>query len=108
MRNTTITYTYTPIHTRPPPHVLFPKPKPAAHPDLLNLHARQYATNWVPIQPVDRGKMECIPGFDDEGDGDGDGDGNGNGEGFWREFGNKLRVSGTEERVWRVGKWLNK
>ncbi len=27
---------------------------------------------------------------------------------FWGEFGNRLRVFGTEERVWRVGEWPTK
>lgn len=45
---------------------------------------------WTEIEKQERKNMEMIPGFDDS---------------FWQEFGNKLRVFGTEERVWGCGAW---
>ena len=50
----------------------------------------QDESGWVPIQKVERGRMEMIPTFDDR---------------FWDKFGNKLRVFGTEEREMRIAEW---
>lgn len=50
----------------------------------------QDETGWVPIQKVERKKMEMIPAFDQT---------------FWKDFGNKLRVFGTEEREMRIASW---
>ncbi|KAF2686406.1 CAF1-domain-containing protein [Lentithecium fluviatile CBS 122367] len=44
----------------------------------------------VPIETVTRDRMELIPAFDAE---------------FWGEFGNTLRIFGTQEGVLRVGGW---
>lgn len=52
----------------------------------------QDKTGWVPIEQSERHAMEMIPKL--EGD-----------EGFWREFGNTLRVFGTEEAVLRIADW---
>ncbi|OAL48173.1 CAF1-domain-containing protein [Pyrenochaeta sp. DS3sAY3a] len=51
----------------------------------------QDTTGWVPIEQKQRQPMEMIPGFDDE---------------FWNEFGNRLRVFGTREGMFRVGEWV--
>jgi poly(A)-specific ribonuclease len=50
----------------------------------------QDESDWVPIQTMQRKAMELIPGFDDA---------------FWDEFGNKLRVFGTQEAVLKVAGW---
>ncbi|KAF3037475.1 hypothetical protein E8E12_003597 [Didymella heteroderae] len=50
----------------------------------------QDETGWVPIPKVERQKMEMIPEFGDT---------------FWRQFGNRLRVFGTEEREMRIAGW---
>ncbi|KAH8702918.1 ribonuclease H-like domain-containing protein [Phaeosphaeriaceae sp. PMI808] len=47
-------------------------------------------TGWVPVEQMEREAMEMIPGFDTS---------------FWGEFGNVLRVFGTEEGVWRIRGW---
>jgi poly(A)-specific ribonuclease len=53
----------------------------------------QDESGWVPIQTMQRKAMELIPGFDDA---------------FWDEFGNKLRVFGTQEAVLKVAGWEGK
>ena len=50
----------------------------------------QDKTGWVPIEQSERHAMELIPKFD---------------SGFWNEFGNKLRVFGTQEAVLKVADW---
>jgi poly(A)-specific ribonuclease len=50
----------------------------------------QDETGWVPIPKVERAKMEMVPDF---------------GAKFWNEFGNRLRVFGTEEREMRIASW---
>ncbi|KAJ4369424.1 hypothetical protein N0V86_009256 [Didymella sp. IMI 355093] len=50
----------------------------------------QDETGWVPIPKVERAKMEMVPDF---------------GAKFWHEFGNRLRVFGTEEREMRIASW---
>lgn len=50
----------------------------------------QDETGWVPIRKRTRRDMEVIPAFDDT---------------FWQEFGNKLRVFGTEEREMLIAPW---
>ncbi|KAI8942045.1 hypothetical protein NX059_000149 [Plenodomus lindquistii] len=50
----------------------------------------QDTTGWVPIEQIQRLPMEMIPAFDDA---------------FWGEFGNKLRVFGTEEAVLDIAPW---
>ncbi|KAH7344345.1 ribonuclease H-like domain-containing protein [Pyrenochaeta sp. MPI-SDFR-AT-0127] len=50
----------------------------------------QDTSGWVPIKQVQRQPMELIPTFDSD---------------FWKEFGNKLRVFGTQEAVLRVANW---
>ena len=50
----------------------------------------QDKTGWVPIEQVVRQPMELIPAFDSP---------------FWHEFGNKLRVFGTEEAVLHLADW---
>jgi len=47
-------------------------------------------SSWHPIETVQRQPMELIPAFD---------------AGFWGEFGNTLRIYGTEEGVLRIAKW---
>lgn len=53
----------------------------------------QDQTGWVPIKKTERKKMEMIPGFEDS---------------FWHDFGNRLRVFGTEEREMRIASWPGK
>ncbi|KAJ8107974.1 hypothetical protein OPT61_g8498 [Boeremia exigua] len=50
----------------------------------------QDETGWVPIKRPARKSMETIPGFDHD---------------FWCDFGNKLRVFGTEEREVHIAPW---
>ncbi|KAJ4363390.1 hypothetical protein N0V83_009683 [Neocucurbitaria cava] len=50
----------------------------------------QDKTGWVPIEQMQRQAMEFIPAFDSE---------------FWQEFGNKLRVFGTQEAVLKIADW---
>jgi len=50
----------------------------------------QDKTGWVPIEQSERHAMELIPKFDSE---------------FWNEFGNTLRVFGTQEAVLKVADW---
>lgn len=50
----------------------------------------QDKTGWVPIEQAQRQAMEFIPAFDSE---------------FWQEFGNKLRVFGTQEAVLKIADW---
>ncbi|USP77590.1 uncharacterized protein yc1106_04864 [Curvularia clavata] len=47
-------------------------------------------TAWTPLEQMERRPMELIPHFDSK---------------FWSEFGNTLRVFGTEEAVWRIAGW---
>lgn len=51
----------------------------------------QDKTGWVPIDQAERHAMEFIPKLDDKR--------------FWGEFGNKLRVFGTEEAVLKIANW---
>jgi poly(A)-specific ribonuclease len=51
----------------------------------------QDKTEWVKIDQMQREPMELIPSFDDST--------------FWSEFGNTLRVFGTEEAVLRIADW---
>lgn len=44
----------------------------------------------TPLEQMERRPMELIPHFDSK---------------FWSEFGNTLRVFGTEEAVWRIAGW---
>ena len=50
----------------------------------------QDKTGWVPIEQSERHAMEIIPSFDSA---------------FWNEFGNTLRVFGTEEMVLKIADW---
>jgi poly(A)-specific ribonuclease len=50
----------------------------------------QDKTGWVPIEQSDRHAMELIPKFDSD---------------FWTEFGNVLRVFGTQEAVLKIADW---
>jgi poly(A)-specific ribonuclease len=50
----------------------------------------QDKSGWVPIEQSERHAMELMPAFD---------------EAFWTEFGNTLRVFGTEEAVLRIAEW---
>jgi poly(A)-specific ribonuclease len=50
----------------------------------------QDKSGWVHIEQTERHAMEMMPKFDDE---------------FWAEFGNTLRVFGTEEKLLRIAKW---
>jgi poly(A)-specific ribonuclease len=50
----------------------------------------QDKTGWVPIEQSQRHAMELIPAFDTE---------------FWKEFGNTLRVFGTQEAVLKIADW---
>ncbi|KAF2126181.1 CAF1-domain-containing protein [Dothidotthia symphoricarpi CBS 119687] len=50
----------------------------------------QDKSGWVPIEQMERQAMELIPGVDSA---------------FWHEFGNKLRVFGTQEAVLAVADW---
>jgi poly(A)-specific ribonuclease len=48
------------------------------------------AASRTPLEQVERRPMELIPHFDSK---------------FWSEFGNTLRVFGTEEAVWKIANW---
>ncbi|RMZ67934.1 caf1 family ribonuclease [Pyrenophora seminiperda CCB06] len=50
----------------------------------------QDKTGWVPIEQVKRQSGELIPAFNSK---------------FWSEFGNTLRVFGTEETVLKISDW---
>lgn len=50
----------------------------------------QDKTGWVPLEQVKRQPMELIPAFDSK---------------FWNEFGNTLRVFGTQEAVLKIAEW---
>ncbi|KAF2875370.1 ribonuclease H-like domain-containing protein [Massariosphaeria phaeospora] len=50
----------------------------------------QDTSSWVPIPKIERKPMELIPAFDSD---------------FWKEFGNKLRVYGTQEAVITIADW---
>ncbi|KAF1961827.1 CAF1-domain-containing protein [Byssothecium circinans] len=50
-------------------------------------------SKWVPIEQAPRKPMELIPAFDSE---------------FWDEFGNTLRVFGTQESVLKIADWKKK
>lgn len=50
----------------------------------------QDKTGWVPIEKSERKAMELMPAFDDD---------------FWSEFGNTLRVFGTQEGVFKIKEW---
>jgi poly(A)-specific ribonuclease len=50
----------------------------------------QDKTGWIPIEQSKRHAMELIPAFDSE---------------FWKEFGNTLRVFGTQEAVLKIADW---
>lgn len=50
----------------------------------------QDKTGWVPIEQSERRAMELMPAFEGE---------------FWGEFGNMLRVFGTEEGMVRIAGW---
>jgi poly(A)-specific ribonuclease len=50
----------------------------------------QDKTGWVPIEQSERHAMELIPKFDSD---------------FWKEFGNTLRVFGTQEAVLKIADW---
>lgn len=50
----------------------------------------QNTTSLTPLEQVERQPMELIPHFDSK---------------FWAEFGNTLRVFGTEEAVWKIATW---
>lgn len=52
----------------------------------------QDKSGWVPIEQSERHAMEMIPKFDDE-------------TSFWKEFGNTLRVFGTQEAVLKIADW---
>ncbi|KAL6705488.1 hypothetical protein ACN47E_006753 [Coniothyrium glycines] len=56
-----------------------------------NAEFMQDTTGWVPIVQTQRHAMELIPGFDST---------------FWNEFGNKLRVFGTQEAVLTIADWV--
>jgi poly(A)-specific ribonuclease len=47
-------------------------------------------TAWVPLEQLKRQPMELIPAFDSK---------------FWNDFGNTLRVFGTEEAVLKIADW---
>jgi poly(A)-specific ribonuclease len=55
----------------------------------------QDKSGWVPIEQVKREAMELIPALEGE-------------SVFWKEFGNVLRVFGTEEGVLRIADWPGK
>lgn len=50
----------------------------------------QDKTGWVPIEKSERKAMELMPAFDND---------------FWGEFGNTLRVFGTQEGVFKIEEW---
>lgn len=51
----------------------------------------QDETGWVPIEQSKWRDMELMPKFDDNG--------------FWEEFGNTLRVFGTQEGLCKIAEW---
>ena len=53
----------------------------------------QDKTGWVAIEKMKRKPMELMPAFDSE---------------FWQEFGNKLRIFGTEELSLKIAEWPKK
>ncbi|KAF2846408.1 CAF1-domain-containing protein [Plenodomus tracheiphilus IPT5] len=65
-------------------------PEQAAAGSWENAEFVQDKSGWVPIEQVPRQAMEMVPAFDD---------------GFWAEFGNKLRVFGTQEAVLDIAAW---
>jgi poly(A)-specific ribonuclease len=52
----------------------------------------QDKSGWVPIEQCERHAMELIPTFDPD-------------SAFWKEFGNTLRVFGTQEAVLKIADW---
>lgn len=50
----------------------------------------QNTTSLTPLEQVERQPMELMPHFNSK---------------FWAEFGNTLRVFGTEEAVWKIATW---
>ncbi|CAN9340122.1 unnamed protein product [Alternaria alternata] len=50
----------------------------------------QDKTGWVPLEQMKRRSMELIPAFNSK---------------FWDEFGNTLRVFGTEEAILHIADW---
>lgn len=50
----------------------------------------QDKSSWVPIKQVERSPMELIPSFESD---------------FWKDFGNKLRLIGTNEAVLKLPDW---
>lgn len=50
----------------------------------------QDETGWVPLEQMKRRSMELIPAFNSK---------------FWDEFGNTLRVFGTEEAILHIADW---
>jgi poly(A)-specific ribonuclease len=53
----------------------------------------QDKTGWVEIEKIKREPMELMPAFDSE---------------FWQEFGNRLRIFGTEELSLKIADWPRK
>ena len=53
----------------------------------------QDKSSWVPMKPMERKPMEMIPPFDSE---------------FWQEFGNTLRIFGTQELLLKIADWPGK
>jgi len=53
----------------------------------------QDKTGWMAIEKMKREPMELMPAFDSE---------------FWQEFGNKLRIFGTEELSLKIAEWPKK
>ena len=52
----------------------------------------QDKSGWVPIEQSERHAMEMIPNLDGD-------------SAFWKEFGNTLRVFGTQEAVMKIADW---
>ncbi|KAF2798585.1 CAF1-domain-containing protein [Melanomma pulvis-pyrius CBS 109.77] len=50
----------------------------------------QDKTGWMAVETMEREPMELMPEFDSE---------------FWQEFGNKLRIFGTQELVLKIADW---
>ncbi|KAF2105920.1 ribonuclease H-like domain-containing protein [Lophiotrema nucula] len=51
------------------------------------------SADWVPIETRRRDPMELMPDFGVDG------------EAFWKEFGNRVRTFGTEEKVMKISEW---
>jgi poly(A)-specific ribonuclease len=67
--------------------------QPDEEPPWANEPYIQDKTGWVEIEKMKREPMELMPAFDSK---------------FWQEFGNRLRIFGTEELSLKIAEWPRK